>query len=74
LQALDHDARVARREVSEAIQAKLRELGWKQNRLAKECGVSPSAVSRWLSGEREPGKEQIRKLVDVLGLSAEVLV
>lgn len=65
---------VGRQEVRDAIRGKLDELGWKQTRLAKECGVSASAVSRWMSGEREPGKEQIRKLVEVLGISSEVLV
>jgi transcriptional regulator with XRE-family HTH domain len=73
LPTVDHYARVARPEVSEAIRSKLKELGWKQIRLAQACGVSPSAVSKWLSGAREPGKEQIRKLVD-LGISAEVLL
>ena len=65
---------VARTEIADAIRARLSELGWKQARLARECSVSPSAVSRWLSGEREPGKEQIRKLVAVLGIPAGVFV
>ena len=37
-------------------------LGWRQRKLAKEVGVSPSTVSRWLKRLRVPQRKTIRKL------------
>ena len=58
----------------EALKDALVERGWKQRALAKACDVRPSTVSRWLSGERQPGKKQIRRLRELLDIPADAWV
>ena len=46
----------------------LEEKGWKQNRLAKELGVSPQQISKYVKGEENFKIETICKLENVLGI------
>lgn len=39
-----------------------RRLGWSQDRLAKEMGVTTNAVARWEQGNRQPSEMAIRFL------------
>lgn len=47
----------------EDLEKILIEMEWSQRRLAKEVGVTPPAVSRWLSGSN-PITPQVRKLIE----------
>lgn len=42
--------------------------GW----VAAQMGVSPSLLSRWMSGERTIGPERAARLAELLGVSPEV--
>lgn len=53
----------------EVLQEALDHKGWQPVHLARESGVSQSAVSRHLSGERRPGLDSLRKYADALGIS-----
>lgn len=44
-----------------------------QKRVAKELGISQSALSAWESGQTLPPRPQIVRLADVLGVGAEAL-
>ncbi|WP_339905157.1 helix-turn-helix transcriptional regulator [uncultured Cyclobacterium sp.] len=46
----------------------LEKKGWKKNRLAKELGVSPQQVSKYVKGEENFKLETICKLENVLGV------
>lgn len=46
----------------------LEEKGWKKNRLARELGVSPQQVSKYVKGEENFKLETICKLENVLGV------
>lgn len=48
---------------SETLAALMKEKGESNYRLAKEIGVSQTAVANWLSGKNEP-LPTIRKLID----------
>lgn len=37
--------------------------GWSQADLARKVGVSRSAVTRWIAGQRQPGSKTIEKLL-----------
>lgn len=40
-------------------------------RLASETGISPSTLSRWISGQQSPSPQSCRKLADSLSLPVE---
>lgn len=44
-----------------------------QAELARRVGVSPSAVSFWLSGDRTPNGPARRQIAAVLGVSLDVV-
>jgi transcriptional regulator with XRE-family HTH domain len=48
--------------VTEALNEKLRENGWKQCQMARELKLSQSFLHRLLSGERKAGHIGIRKI------------
>ena len=41
------------------------QLGWSQNKLAREMGISAGAVTRWENGSRQPS-EMALKLMQLL--------
>ena len=41
--------------------------GYRKNYIAKEIGVPPSHISMWISQERTPSPERVRKLCKILG-------
>lgn len=49
-------------------------LGWNQNRAARELEVSPTTLSRWLSGKRAPDRQHMAMLRDRFGISPEIWV
>ena len=57
-----------------AIRAALEKKNWQQCDLAKEMGVSPPTVSRWLTGERVPDRDHIRKLCELLDIEPGLLL
>lgn len=52
----------------EALRAYLTKRGMKQCRLAVKIGVSPSTVTRWLTGERAVSPDTANKVRDTLRL------
>ena len=48
--------------------------GMSQKELASKSGITPSAISRYLSGERDPGLSCLARIVRVLGVSADSLL
>lgn len=46
----------------------MEEKRWKKNRLAKELGISPQLVSKYVKGEENFKLETICKLENVLGV------
>ena len=38
------------------------QLGWSQNKLAREMGISAGAVARWEKGTRQPSEMALRLL------------
>lgn len=47
-------------------------LGWSQEKLARELGVSYSTISRWERGQGEPSPMATRLLLDLHRRAAEV--
>jgi len=40
--------------------------GYRKNYIAKEIGVPPSHISMWISEDRKPSSERVRKLCKIL--------
>ncbi len=55
--------------IAEALELVSGQIG----QLAKQVGVSRSALFRWAKGERTPSRENLRKLADALESRADVL-
>ena len=57
------------------LQALMSAKGISRRRLAKECGISPSAVNSWFNRSAENiGLPTLKKLSDYFGISIEELV
>ena len=48
----------------------MREKGISQQQLAKELGVYPSAVAKWLANENQPSDEYIVKMAEIFSVQA----
>jgi transcriptional regulator with XRE-family HTH domain len=57
-----------------ALKKALKDKGWSQRELARQLGVSPSTVTRWLNGERAPDRAHMGGLRKLLQVSSEVWV
>lgn len=51
-----------------------KQMGWSQEDLAEQLGVSRQSVSKWESGASVPELERIIQLCDLFGLSADELI
>lgn len=51
----------------------MREKAITQQQLAKELGVYPSAVAKWLAGENQPSDEYIKKMAEIFGVEPEYI-
>ena len=51
----------------------IRESGYKSYFIADKIGCSPSDISRWISGERRPSRDRLKKLSQVLRTSMKSL-
>jgi|JI8StandDraft_2_1071088.scaffolds.fasta_scaffold104254_3 transcriptional regulator with XRE-family HTH domain len=51
----------------DAIRSRVTEIGITQTELGKRCGWTQSLVSRYLSGQKEPGMESLTKLAKAVG-------
>jgi transcriptional regulator with XRE-family HTH domain len=49
-------------------------MGWSQNELAREILVHPQSISRWETGDRLPGTEDLVKLSAAFGVSIDALL
>lgn len=61
-------------EVGERIRLRRESRGWSQNDLARELLIHPQTVSRWETGDRLPGTEDLVKLCSTFGASIEALL
>lgn len=59
--------------IAQKIKVLREECGWNQSRLAKEAGVTASAISMIESGQRAPSLVVIRKISDALKVSVSEL-
>lgn len=50
------------------------ELGWSQERLAKQCGINQSTIHRIEAGAENPKLESVEKIASGLGISLDELV
>ncbi len=55
------------------IKQYIKESGYKSYFIADKIGCSPSDISRWISGERKPSRERLKKLSQVLRTSMKNL-
>ena len=53
----------------ENLQMFLEKFGMSKTELGKKLGVSEVAVSRWITGERNPRAEMITKMCEIFGCS-----
>ena len=44
--------------------------GYRKNYIAEKIGVPPSHISMWISGDRLPNSDRVRKLCKILGCKA----
>lgn len=54
---------------SDFLRARLDDRGWDAAHLAAEAGVTPSIVSRWMSGAHKPTADRVRAVADALNVS-----
>lgn len=57
--------------ISTYIQDILRQRGSSLRRLASDTGISPSTLSRWLSGGQKPSPQSCHKLAESLSVPVE---
>ena len=50
----------------------IEESGYRYNFVAEYVGCHPSDISRWISGERFPSQERLKRLCDVIKSSINV--
>ncbi len=60
--------------LGDRVRKMLEEKGWSQAKLAEEADLAPPALSKLLSGERNPGMEHFLGLARALGLTPLELV
>lgn len=65
--------RLDRARFSRAVQQAMHERGLDQYGLAEMLGISQPAVSDWLNEKKSPGRKNLQKVIDVLGLRWENL-
>lgn len=58
---------------SDRLRQILEDRGLKQNEAARMAGVTPSSITHWLRGQRQPGAEELAKLASSLGMSMDSL-
>jgi len=54
-------------EFSAYLQRRMTELGLQVDELARQVGVSPSSIRRWVSGQRVPSKANCDRIAQALG-------
>ena len=62
------------REFKDILKELRLEAGLSITALAKKVGVSPTCACYWEKGKRKPDYEQLRRLCEVLNVSADVLL
>ena len=60
--------------IGERIRSALSNSGISQNELADKVGVAPATISRWMSGQRTPDANDIKKLCAAMKCSADYLL
>ncbi len=50
------------------------ELKMSQAELARRCGVTQAAISKYEDGKREPSLAMLKKIASVLGVSVDELI
>ena len=44
------------------------------SKVAMDCGIAPSTISRWKAGEYTPKADKLKKLADYFGVSLEYIM
>ena len=60
------------KQVGNNIKEYIERSGYRTNFLADQVGCHPSDISRWISGERFPSQERLKRLCDVIKSSINV--
>jgi transcriptional regulator with XRE-family HTH domain len=60
--------------IIENIRTHIKASGIEQKEIAKSLGISPSAVTSWMSGRNTPDIEIVVKLCRLLGVSLEQMI
>ena len=47
--------------------------GYRKNYIAEQIGVPPSHISMWISEERKPNDDRIKKMCKILGCKVNAL-
>ena len=63
-----------RRRLATLLVAALRERGMEQRYLASQVGVTPTTVSRWLTGRFSPKGYELHRIAEALGLDADLIL
>lgn len=65
---------MSKEETGQRIRTLLRNSGMSQRELAERVGATESAVSKYVSGEREPRAEVLANIATALGTTVEYLL
>jgi transcriptional regulator with XRE-family HTH domain len=60
--------------VVDEVRRRIEARGWSQTVLARAADMSPSVMHRTMKGDRQPTLDELERIADALGISAEYLV
>ena len=63
-----------RHEVAERIRQLIDKSGLTQSQVAAKAGLTPGAISHFVTGVRTPGTSTVRRLADALNVSVEYIL
>jgi transcriptional regulator with XRE-family HTH domain len=58
----------------ERLQRLREENGWSQRELSRRCGIGITMISKYEAGQAEPTTSSLRKMAEVLDVSADFLI
>ena len=61
-------------DIAERLQELRKKAGYSQEQVAEQLGLSRQAVSKWESGQGKPEIDNIVKLVELYGVSADYIL
>ena len=61
-------------DIAERLQEQRKKAGYSQEQVAEQLGLSRQAVSKWESGQGKPEIDNIVKLMELYGVSADYIL